>query len=211
MQTAVGYDPKADTVSVVTWPAGYDVASTWQLGAFDKWLGCTVVADSYLAVYVLGAGWWREVARYPVAEDPTDAEDPMDVDPNPHSEDMFGDTKVGSGSGSSSIVFDERPWPLRFQSGDLEVMLKVGRRVVGLDIVKQRLRDIGFGDKVRVCGVDFVSHINTLVSVCPLAVAKKECIRVLPLLVRERDSEMEKEEEVQVSDKGSKKEEEEIA
>lgn len=151
MQTVVAYDPAADRCRSVAWPMGYDTTAQWQLGEMDGRLCCACVTDSAVKVYALTTGdQWYLLASYTVVQEDQGEKDGEEI-------------------GGSPPVFRSRPWPLRFQSGDSEVLLWVAGRVVGLDVASGRLRVACVAPEEPWMNpyADYVPHISTFARVFP--------------------------------------------
>ncbi|CAL9178000.1 unnamed protein product [Musa hybrid cultivar] len=169
MLTVVGYDPAKDSVRMVHWPMNYAVEVRWEIGQMGDGgrLFCTAVTEEVVQVHKLlpKSDQWALVAS-------------MDLkkrwNTNSEEEEEVVEEEAWEVEAGGQLVFKKRPWPMRFQGGELEVLLWVEGRVVGVNLATKRVRvAAAFGwptwDDVR--GAKYVPYISTLAPVPPPAAA----------------------------------------
>ncbi|URE49840.1 hypothetical protein MUK42_02495 [Musa troglodytarum] len=164
MLTVVGYDPAEDSVRVTHWPMNYAVDSRWEIGQMGDGgrLFCTAVTEEVVQVHKLlpKSDQWALVAS---------------MDLKQRSNTKSEEEEAWEVEAGGQLVFKKRPWPMRFQGGELEVLLWVQGRVVGVDLASKRVRvaAAAFGwstwDNGR--GAKYVPYISTLAPVPPPAAA----------------------------------------
>ncbi|RWW49262.1 hypothetical protein BHE74_00044598 [Ensete ventricosum] len=167
MLTVVGYDPAEDSVRVAHWPMNYAVEARWEIGQMGDGgrLFCTAVTEEVVQVHKLlpKSDQWALVAS-------------MDLKKrsNTDSEEEEEEEEAWEVEAGGQLVFRKRPWPMRFQGGELEVLLWVEGRVVGVDLGSKRVRvaaAFGWPTWADGRGAKYVPYISTLAEVPPSAAA----------------------------------------
>lgn len=176
MCTVVRYDPATDSVQTVPWPMGHVAGIRWAIGEMGGGgrVYCVAVTRTAVQVHKLlrKSGEWAMVESMGVIDErisneaaaeeereETEEEDEEIVVENEEEEEA-----PWAAEADGKVVFKWRPWPLRFQGADTEILLWVSGKLVGIDLASKRLRMVtAYGGPPR--GDDYVPYISTLAAV----------------------------------------------
>ncbi|KAG6534175.1 uncharacterized protein LOC121984489 [Zingiber officinale] len=176
MFTVVRYDPTADSVLTVPWPMGHVAGIRWAIGEMGDSgrVYCVAVTPTSVQVHMLlgKSGEWAMVESMGVIDarilneaaaeeerEETEEEDEEVVEEQKEEEEAPWAVEA-----DGEVLFNRRPWPLRFQGADSEILLWVSGKLVGIDLASKRLRmATAYGGPPR--RDDYVPYISTLAAV----------------------------------------------
>ncbi|KAG6515820.1 hypothetical protein ZIOFF_026251 [Zingiber officinale] len=147
MRTVVRYDPKSDRTSNLLPPMGSESDARWEIGEMCGQLHCAVVTQMEVLVYKLVGipNEWALVAN-------------LDWITWPQAEGT--EEQVPS---RCMLDLEERPWPVKFQSGDEEILLWTPGLVIAVNVKSRdiRLAEVDFGQPPADEGSEYTAHIST--------------------------------------------------
>ncbi|KAF8659404.1 hypothetical protein HU200_058616 [Digitaria exilis] len=179
--TAVGYDPVAGCVQLVTCPGD---SAQWEIGSAAGTLHCAVrFGDHEVMVFRLdGHGGWEVAAAVSIAEildrpwQPRPAYDSDSDEEAAHQaeQDHTGSMAIAAAAAARPGGFwmaRDQVRLLPFQGAEVEVVVLDDRRVVAFEAVTRRRREAVLPDEPT--GTDwgaaaYVAHTNTLAMVAPV-------------------------------------------
>lgn len=147
-RTVVRYDPKEDRASNLPWPMPSEFDARWEIGEIGSRLHCTVVTQTEVQVYKLVEipNEWTLVKNldwitWPSAEG----------------------TEEEQATNRCMLELEERPWPVKFESGDEEILLWTSGLVLAVNVKSRdnRLAVVDFGEPPEDEGSEYVTHIST--------------------------------------------------
>ncbi|XP_020104922.1 uncharacterized protein LOC109721629 [Ananas comosus] len=146
----LAFDPVSGAARLLPAPPGCgDCGARWQLGEAAGRLCCARVARAAVDLLALGpSDRWDLLGSYALSI-----------------AGEGGDEATGLSSGIGGpepLVCREAPRPLRFESGNLEVVLWVDGRIVAVDLKAGCLRPLRFEGVAPDSEGDYVAYVNTL-------------------------------------------------
>lgn len=168
MFTVVKYDPATDSVRMVPWPMGHRANTRWEIGEMGGVgrLYCVAVTYDSLEVYKLLGKFdgWVLIDSMSIF----DASPYGSNDEAAEEEEKMEGNELWEVEPDGRVALKRRPWPLRFQGANMEILLWVAGNLVAVDLASKKVRTAavpGGPPGHFIGGENYVPHVSTLAPV----------------------------------------------